>query len=92
MWLRVHFENHPDYARLSNGDGNAEEILLDRVFKRCAEKLVLVCPGSMFVPAHADSAPKHIGYYRLSYSMATRDELSRAIATLRQVLESEFGI
>ena len=94
VWVRVHFENHPDYARLA-GDaqvGNPEEVLLDRVFKRCAEKLVLLCPGSMFRPLHASSEPEHVGYFRLSYSMATRDELARAIATFAEVLRSEFRV
>ena len=94
VWLRMHFENHPDYARLAaRQDGQAEEILLDRVFKRCAERLVLIVPGIFFVPTHAGSVkPQHVGYARLSYSSATRDELSQAIGTLRDVLMSEFRL
>ena len=87
VFLGVHFKDHPDYPSLLSKGQDATAVLSANLWRELAENLVLFAPGTGF-DAHGTHAigGEGIGYYRLSYSIATYEETRKAIGTFRDVL------
>ena len=86
IFLAVHLDSHPSYASLG-GDAEADRILMDKIWHELADNKVLFAPGWGF-----DARGEHniggpgVGYFRLSYSVATYEQVRKAVGVLREVL------
>ncbi|EIW69475.1 hypothetical protein TREMEDRAFT_71644 [Tremella mesenterica DSM 1558] len=91
IFLAIHMEGHPDYKALLQKGENAVEVLMTKLWLELAENLVLFAPATSF-----DANGVHgiggegIGYFRLSYSIATYEETNRAISTFAKILTKFF--
>ena len=93
VFLAVHLDQHPDYQALIDNDEDADKKLLDKLWQQLADHLVLFAPGWAF-DAHGEHAigGKGIGYFRLSFSIATYEETRSAIGTFAKVLTKFYRL
>jgi aromatic amino acid aminotransferase I len=93
IFLAVHIGQHPDYKTLLNDGQDANKILMDKLWLLLAENLVLFAPGWGF-DAHGEHAigGPGVGYFRLSYSIATYDQTREAIEKFSKVLTKFFRV
>lgn len=95
VWLAVHLENHPDFHNLkAKGMEDPSKFLMDELWKELAENNVLVCPGQYFdgqegVPHHGEGS-ENLGFFRLSFSIASHDEIEQAVKTMYKVMVKFF--
>lgn len=91
IFLAVHFKYHPDFDRLHAAGEDATAVLLEKLWLLCADNLILFAPASGF-DAHGthNIGGDGIGYFRLSYSIATYEEVRRAVSTFASVLNKFF--
>ena len=87
IFLAVHLDEHPDFAALTQRGEDATRVLSEKLWKELAENLVLFAPGWGFDAhgAHAIGGPG-IGYFRLSFSIATYEQTRTAVEKFQQVL------
>ena len=93
VFLGVHVSEHPDYAALVAKGEDATRTLMDGLWRELAENLVLFAPGWGF-DAHGPHAigSDGIGYFRLSYSIATYEQTRSAIETFAKVLTKFYRL
>jgi len=100
IWLRVHFSQHPSFGVKST---NA---LLLALWEEIAEAKVLVAPGSMFsareFPPSGDVEMMDVddknlvvadngdGFFRMAFSMASAEEMQKAMGILGKVTKKFF--
>ncbi|GFZ46123.1 hypothetical protein JCM24511_04369 [Saitozyma sp. JCM 24511] len=93
IFLGVHISEHPDYPALVRKGEDAKAILMDKLWRELAENLVLFAPGFGF-----DAKGPHaiggegMGYFRLSFSIATYEQTRTAIETFAKVLYKFYRI
>ena len=93
LFVGVHLDHHPDFQALEAKGADATKELLDKLWKELAENLVLFAPGTSFDAGgpHAIGG-KGVGYFRLSYSIASYDETRKAIGTFAKVLSKFYRL
>lgn len=99
MWLRIHLSNHPSFPKHSSAD------LILLLWEQLAEANVLLAPGYIFDAASLTSSSDQIimgkkedlriadngdGYFRLSFSTATKDEMKQATRIFARVTKEFF--
>jgi len=93
IFLAVHIGAHPDYNTLIRAGEDANKILMDKLWAELADHLVLFAPGWGF-----DAKGEHaiggegMGYFRLSYSIATYEQTRSAIETFSKVLTKFYRL
>ncbi|GAA5977010.1 hypothetical protein JCM10908_004820 [Rhodotorula pacifica] len=89
VWLRVHFATHPRYHSTPTTE------LLMSLWEDLAEHHVLIVPGTIFSAASVGQdlviTPSGDGFFRLSFSSATPDEMKRACRILAERVARFFG-
>ena len=93
IFLAVHFDQHPDYKSLQARGEDAIRVLSDKLWIELAENLVLFAPGWGF-DAHGEHAigGQGVGYYRLSYSIATYEQTRTAVDKFSKILTKFFRV
>ncbi|ORX39894.1 pyridoxal phosphate-dependent transferase [Kockovaella imperatae] len=93
VFLAVHFDEHPDYKSLRSQGENAVRVLSERLWIDLAENLVLFAPGWTFDAngPHAIGGDGY-GYYRLSFSIATYEQMHEAVEKFAKVLTKFFKV
>lgn len=93
IWLAVHINQHPDYVALQRQGEDATRVLMDQLWKECAENLVLFAPGWGFDAGGVHNIGGNgTGYFRLSYSITTYEQTRAAIETFSKVLHSFYRL
>lgn len=105
VFLAVHICDHPDYQALVEKGEDATKFLMDSLWRQLAENLVrLTNPSALtfqvlFAPgwgfdAHGPHAigGDGIGYFRLSYSIATYEQTRTAIETFARILTKFYRL
>lgn len=95
VFLGIHIGHHPDFNVLrAQGHVEPARELMERLWRQLAEELVLLAPGYFFdaQPGTPHDGAEEIGFFRLSYSIATHEEMTRAIKTIHRVLVRFFRI
>ncbi|KAJ9120739.1 hypothetical protein QFC22_002670 [Naganishia vaughanmartiniae] len=93
VWLAVHLESHPKFAQIKEADGpEGVNKMLYELWTELAEKNVLVCPGYFFdaQPGVPHEGTENIGFFRLSFSMASHEQMESAIKTIYKVFVRFF--
>ncbi|GAA5856155.1 hypothetical protein JCM8547_003007 [Rhodosporidiobolus lusitaniae] len=92
IWLRVHLASHPSYPHIPASE------LLQSLWEEIAEANLLVGPGSMF-NMHSFGQEESIqqaveedrdGFFRLSFSNATEEQMKQAAEILKKTVASYF--
>ena len=93
IFLAVHMSSHPDYQALLAKGEDATQVLLDKLWRELAENLVLFAPAASF-DAHGvhNIGGQGVGYFRLSYSIASYEETNKAVETFEKVLVKFFRL
>jgi aromatic amino acid aminotransferase I len=93
VFLAVHLDEHPDYHSLERNGEDATRKLLEKLWQTLADRLVLFAPGWAFDAngPHAIGG-KGVGYFRLSFSIATYEENRKAIGTFAKVLNEFYRL
>ncbi|KAK4686627.1 hypothetical protein P7C73_g3499, partial [Tremellales sp. Uapishka_1] len=93
IFLGVHLSEHPDYQKLQHKGEDATKVLMVKLWTELAENLVLFAPGFGF-DAHGEHAigGEGVGYFRLSFSIATYEETQSAIKTFAKILKKFYRL
>ncbi|GAA5871437.1 hypothetical protein JCM1840_002894 [Sporobolomyces johnsonii] len=97
VWLRVHFASHPLYTLTPTST------LIQQLWEELAEANVLVAPGTMFsgrtfgTTATEEEGPEVLaiteegdGFFRISFSSATEEQMKEATRIIGKVVEEFF--
>ena len=97
VWARFYFSSFPRFCGLrdSKSCADPERQFQDELWLAMAEALVLLTPGSYYTPwqgedrvtTKARGAKGGQGYFRLAFSMTTKEEMERGVERLAGVLE-----
>jgi aromatic amino acid aminotransferase I len=93
IFLAVHISSHPDYDSLVQKGEDATRVLMEKLWLELAEHLVLFAPGWGF-----DAGGEHaiggdgLGYFRLSFSIATYEETRTGIDRFAKVLNKFYRL
>ncbi|KAG8847837.1 hypothetical protein FRB91_011388 [Serendipita sp. 411] len=88
-WIQVQFSGFPDPIAVAGLDETAATHE-GRLWTKLADEGLLILPGWMFCAAKEvliNEHPNKIGYYRISYSDPTREDMKKAAKILRNVLQ-----
>jgi aromatic amino acid aminotransferase I len=91
IFLAVHLSSHPSYPA-DNED--ADRLMMDKIWRELADNKVLFAPGWGFDARgehNIGGAGSGVGYFRLSYSVATYEQVRRAVQVLKEVLVKTLG-
>lgn len=85
VFLAIHVDQHPDFHSLGS---EATDILMKKLWRLLAEHLVLFAPGTSF-DSHGvhNIGGKGVGFFRISYSIITFDEVRSSIEIFSKVLK-----
>lgn len=96
LWARLYFYNSPRFQRLQDAGESLdpEREFQDELWLALATNSVLVTPGSYYTPwegseklsTQSRNAEKGIGYFRLSFSMTTKDDMESGIRRMGEVM------
>lgn len=93
VWLAVHLESHPEFVQMKRqGVEDPSRLLMERLWKELAENNVLVSPGYFFDGngGHPHVGAENIGFFRLSFSIASHDQMEKAVKTMYKVFVKFF--
>ncbi|KAJ9112336.1 hypothetical protein QFC19_000756 [Naganishia cerealis] len=93
VWLAVHLESHPQFAQVKQDDGKeGVNKMLYELWTELAENNVLVSPGYFFdaQPGVPHEGTENFGFFRLSFSMASHEQMESAIKTIYKVFVKFF--
>lgn len=94
IFLAIHLSSHPSYASLSASSEDADKLLMDKIWRELADNKVLFAPGWGFDARgehNIGGAGSGVGYFRLSYSVATYEQVGKAVRVLKEVLVRTLG-
>ncbi|PPQ94958.1 hypothetical protein CVT25_003930 [Psilocybe cyanescens] len=81
VWLQFHFEDHPKFKELG------EETLEMQLWIKLAEGGLLIGPGNMFAANKSASSASYPGHFRISFSNAEDNDLTKAIDIFAKVVK-----
>lgn len=97
LWAKFYLHNSPQFEslRLRKDIEDPEQTFSDFVWNELAKALVLVTPGSYYTPwqgkdkktTRSRGAEEGIGYFRLAFSLTSREEMEKGIERMAGVLE-----
>lgn len=93
LFVGVHLANHPRYQQLLKKGEDPVRVLSDELWLALADNLVLFGPGWAFDAndVHAIGGKgSGVGYFRLSYSIVTPEQMKTAASTFAKVLTKFF--
>lgn len=90
LWVQVHFTSTANPIAVSGFDNHAATHE-GKLWSRLADEGLLVLPGWMFRGGkehqHSDD-PNEVGYYRISFSDPTREDMKKAMNVFARMLKS----
>lgn len=90
LWVRVMTETHPDIETLE------PEAIVERLFQRCIEQLVLVAPSHFFKTPGGKRWTKEEEskrmFLRLCYGTATTEQMEEGVKRLARALRVEWQL
>ncbi|RDW63255.1 hypothetical protein BP6252_10800 [Coleophoma cylindrospora] len=102
IWARLNFASSPRFAEIQSDSSckDPEQAFSDEIWIKLAKALVLVTPGSYYTPweglerttTKEMGREEGIGYFRLAFSLTTKEEMEIGIERMAMVLNSSWGI
>ncbi|GHJ84349.1 hypothetical protein NliqN6_0751 [Naganishia liquefaciens] len=93
VWLAVHLSSHHKFAQIKREEGpDGVNKMLYELWTDLAESNVLISPGYFFdaQPGVPHEGTEDFGFFRLSFSSATHEEMESAIKTMYKVFVKFF--
>lgn len=99
IWCRFYLTACPRFATYSK-QADPEQAFMADLWKELAENHVLLVPGGYYSPwqgenkttTFARGEEQDIGYFRLAYSMTTKEEMETGIERMTKVLMGAWGL
>ncbi|KIM94765.1 hypothetical protein OIDMADRAFT_172496 [Oidiodendron maius Zn] len=97
IWARFYLTNSPRFLKIQDSGKSVdpEQEFLDYVWAELSKALVLLTPGSYYTPwqgkdkalTKTRGSEPGVGYFRLAFSMPTREEIYMGVNRMAKVLQ-----